>query len=86
MCADPEDRALPRGNSSAEIGGCTAVEAVSIPRGSGRSLTLPVAHKAKNLGVWGSAPESAKSGKTFLFRHLKSLIVAEPTQEEELRL
>ena len=67
-----------RSNPSAAAGGCTAVEAVSILRGSGRPLILPVAQKAKNLGVWGRAPEAAESGNTFLFRHLKSLIVAEP--------
>ena len=69
-----------RSNPSAASGGCTAVEAVSILRGSGRPLILPVAQKAKNLGVWGRAPEAAESGNTFLFRHLKSLIVAEPRQ------
>ena len=69
-----------RSNPSAAVGGCTAVEAVSILRGSGRPLILPVAQKAKNLGVWGRAPEAAESGNTFLFRHLKSLIVAEPRQ------
>ena len=69
-----------RSNPSAAAGGCTAVEAVSILRGSGRPLILPVAQKAKNLGVWGRAPEAAESGNTFLFRHLKSLIVAEPRQ------
>jgi len=70
-----------RSNPSAAAGGCTAVEAVSILRGSGRPLILPVAQKAKNLGVWGRAPEAAESGNTFLFRHLKSLIVAEPRQK-----
>jgi len=69
-----------RSNPSAAAGGCTAVEAVSILRGSGRPLILPVAQKAKNLGVWGRAPEATESGNTFLFRHLKSLIVAEPRQ------
>ena len=67
-----------RSNPSAAAGGCTAVEAVSILRGSGRPLILPVAQKAKNLRVWGRASEAAESGNTFLFRHLKSLIVAEP--------
>ena len=67
-----------RSNPSAVAGGCTAEETASVRRDSEPLFSSAGSPDAVNLGVWGGAPGPAESGKSFLFRHLKSLIVAEP--------
>lgn len=70
-----------RSNPSAAAGGCTAVGRARRSSPSGLSFRLQEAPNAVNLGVWGGAPEAVGVRKTCLFRHTKSLIVAEPTQK-----